>query len=174
LTQEISALHDYHGATIGAVVAAGVSRTSKAGREPVWSGTDASEASATSCDQRLQTATEMVVKSLWYSEETKLTAPIVGTSKFTPDFDARGLKDGQGRSLREFDLKMRKFRYPCCGMRQTAAFEELPEELKTSFGLRIKALLSSESPEQGFEHLTAEERMTLLVILPETKPGLID
>ncbi|MCX7396781.1 MAG: hypothetical protein NT138_03780 [Planctomycetales bacterium] len=103
-----------------------------------------------------------------------MTAPIVGMSTFAQEFAARGLKDDQGRSLREFDLKTRKFRYPCSGMSQTAAFEELPEELKTSVGLRIKALLSAESPEQGFEHLTTEDRRALRAILAETMPGLID
>jgi len=136
--------------------------------------THANEASATSYDQRLQAVTELVVKSLLFSEETKLTAPIVGTSTFAQEFAARGLKDGQGRSLREFDLRTGMFRHPCSDMIQTAAFDELPDELKTSVGLRIKAILRAECPEQGFEHLTSEDRMALLAILAETKPGLID
>ena len=131
------------------------------------------EANEKSYAQRLQKATEQVVKSLLFSEETKLTAPIVGTSTFTQDFSARGTKDSQGRSLREFDLKTRMFRYPCSYLIQTPAFDELPAELKSSIGQRMKAILNAETPEKGFEHLTADDRTALLAILAETSPGLI-
>ena len=131
------------------------------------------EANEKSYAQRLQKATEQVVKSLLFSEETKLTAPIVGTSTFSQDFSARGTKDSQGRSLREFDLKTRMFRYPCSYLIQTPAFDELPAELKSSIGQRMKAILNAETPEKCFEHLTAEDRTALLAILAETSPGLI-
>ena len=133
----------------------------------------ATEAIEKSYGQRLQKATEQAVKSLLFSEETKLTAPIVGTSTFAQDFAAKGTKDSQGRSLREFDLKTRMFRYPCSYLIQTPAFDELPQELKSAVGQRIKFILNAEVPEKGFEHLTAEDRTTLLAILAETKPGLI-
>ncbi len=123
--------------------------------------------------QRLQNATESVVKSLLFTEETMLTAPIAGTSTFAQDFVAKGTKDSQGRSLREFDLKTRMFRYPCSYLIETAAFDELPQELKASIGQRVKGILAAESPEKGFEHLTADDRIALLSILAETKPGLI-
>ena len=129
------------------------------------------EASEKSYTQRLQKATEQVARSLLFSEETKLTAPIVGTSTFTQDFSAKGTKDSQGRSLREFDLKTRMFRYPCSYLIQTPAFDELPEELKSSIGQRVKAILNAETPEKGFEHLTVDDRTSLLAILAETKPG---
>lgn len=131
------------------------------------------EAIEKSYAQRLQKATEMVVKSLLFSEETKLTAPIVGTSTFSQDFATKGPKDSQGRSLREFDLKTRMFRYPCSYLIQTPAFDELPVELKSSIGQRMKAILNAETPEKGFEHLTAEDHKALLAILAETNPGLI-
>lgn len=131
------------------------------------------EASKTSFEQRLQKATEQVVKSLLFSEETKLTEPIVGTSTFAQDFAAKGPRDSQGRSLREFDLKTRMFRYPCSYLINTPVFDELPPELKSSIGQRIQAILNAETPEKGFEHITAEDRTALLAILAETNPGLI-
>jgi hypothetical protein len=97
----------------------------------------------------------------------------VGTSSFAQDFAAKGTKDSQGRSLREFDLKTRMFRYPCSYLIQTPAFDELPEDLKSSIGQRINVILNAEVPEKGFEHLTAEDRTALLAILAETKPGLV-
>lgn len=133
----------------------------------------ANETSENSYSQRLQKVTELVVASLLFSEETKLTAPIAGTSTFTQDFAARGKKDSQDRSLREFDLKTRMFRYPCSYLIETPAFDELPEELKSSIGHRMKAILNAETPEKGFEHLTAEDRAAIIGILMETKPGLI-
>lgn len=131
------------------------------------------EASEKSCVQRLQKATELVVRSLLFSQETKLTAPIAGTSTYARDFAGRGRKDSQGRNLREFDLTTRMFRYPCSYLIQTPAFDKLPEELKSSVGQRMKAILNAQAPEKGFEHLTADDSTALLAILAETNPGLI-
>src|SRR5262249_359136 len=61
----------------------------------------------------LKSATEAFLKYLLFTEEVPLTARINGASDFTGQFAAQGPKDEQGRSLRDFDLQTRLFKYPC-------------------------------------------------------------
>ena len=52
--------------------------------------------------------------------------PIEGNSTFTKTFPERGPRDKKGRSLRDFDLQTRLFRYPLSYMIYSAAFEGMP------------------------------------------------
>ena len=58
-----------------------------------------------STKRRINNAADEVVKYLLFVDEAKLQAPIAGTSGFAKEFAARGLKDKQGHSLRDFDLE---------------------------------------------------------------------
>lgn len=131
------------------------------------------EAAEKSLAQRIEKSAGLMIKALLFSEETKLTAPIVGTSSFTQDFAVRGVKDRQGRSLRDFDLQTRMFRYPCSYMIQTPAFDSLPDELKLAVEKRMKEILSTSEPQKGFEHLSEADRKAITEILQETKPGFL-
>ncbi len=78
---------------------------SQAGREP----------SALSADARkeFEEPAEELLRYLLLANEAPLDGPIAGTSGFAEEFTARGPRDSQGRSLREFDLNQRLFKYPC-------------------------------------------------------------
>ncbi len=136
--------------------------------EQAGSDSAALEAARKSLDQRIEKNTNTLVKALLFSEETKLTAPVSGTSDFVNDFAAAGVSDSKGRSLREFDLKTRMFRYPCSYLIQSEAFASLPEELQGSVESRLLSILRSEIPEKGFEHLSSEDRTAIEEILTET------
>lgn len=60
-----------------------------------------------------------------FADAVPLPSPVSGSSNFTKDFAAEGPRDGQGRSLREFDLKTRLFRYPLSYMIYSQAFDNL-------------------------------------------------
>src|SRR5437763_14352468 len=62
---------------------------------------------------RINAAVEELAQYTLFSDETKLTSPIKGTSGFAAEFEKRGPRDSKGRSLYQFDLKTRMFRYPC-------------------------------------------------------------
>lgn len=55
-----------------------------------------------------------------FVDEAPLTGPVKGGSGFAEAFAARGPRDGKGRSLRDFALRRRLFRYPCSYMIYTA------------------------------------------------------
>ena len=97
---------------------------------------------------------------------------IVASSAFARDFAARGPRDGKGRSLRDFDLHDRIFRYPCSYLIYSSAFDALPEPAKGYVYHRLLQVLSGADQSADFAALSALDRQAILSILLETKPGL--
>ncbi len=122
---------------------------------------------------RLAKNSEAIARAFLFAEETPLTSTITGTSAFTDEFAAKGPRDDKGRSLRDFDLQTRMFRYPCSYLIQTDVFRALPETLKEAVGHYLTTVLVSEQPPKGLEHLTPDVRIAITEILNSTSPGLL-
>jgi len=125
-----------------------------------------------SITRRIHWACEPVVQYLLFSEEVKLTEAIVGTSDFAKEFAARGPFDSKKRTVREFDLKTRMFRYPLSYAIYTKLFDGLPGEAKERIYLRLWEVLTGKDTTKEFAHLSKADRQAVLEILRETKPGL--
>jgi hypothetical protein len=121
---------------------------------------------------RIQSAGDALVKYLLFSEEAPLTDAIKGTSRFAEDFARRGPRDGRGRSLRDFDLERRVFRYPCSYLIYSAQFDALPVPVKDYVYRRLWEVLSGADAGPDFSHLTGATRKAIVEILLETKNGL--
>jgi hypothetical protein len=121
---------------------------------------------------RIDSAVEEMLEYLLFSDEAKLTAPIKGTSGFREEFSKRGPRDAKGRSLREFDLKTRMFRYPCSFMIYSEAFDEMPAIVKVHLYRRLFQVLSGEDKGPKFAHLNREDRRAIFEIVRETQKGL--
>ncbi len=122
---------------------------------------------------RIQSAAERLVKGLLFAKEAPLTAPIKGTSTFAADFASRGPKDSRGRSLREFDLKQRLFKYPLSYLIYSDDFDALPGVVKDYVYRRLREVLSGDDKSPEFAHLTDADRSAILGILEETKPDFV-
>jgi hypothetical protein len=109
---------------------------------------------------------------LLFSNEAKLTAPVSGSSEFAEQFSKKGPRDAMGRSLRDFDLQTRVFKYPCSYLIYSAAFDGLPEEMKSYVARRMQNILQGNDRDEAFWHLTADDRGAVLEILSQTKPSL--
>jgi hypothetical protein len=118
----------------------------------------------------LQSAIDGFLKYLLFTEEAELTAPVSAPGSFARQFAALGPKDPRGRSLREFDLRTRMFKYPCSYLIYSEAFDELPSALKDAIYKRLFEILSGE--EEEFASISAETKFALIEILRETKRGL--
>jgi hypothetical protein len=101
-----------------------------------------------------------------------LTAPVKGVSGFAERFEAEGLKDGMGRSLRDFDLRTRLFRYPLSYMIYTPAFDGLPPEAKAKLYLRLAEVLTGRDRSAKYQSLSEADRTAAFDILSATKPDL--
>ena len=122
--------------------------------------------------RRIERACETVVEYLMFCEEAKLSEPLRGTSEFANDFQARGPFDSKGRSLRQFDLKTRMFRYPLSYVIYSRLFDGLPEEAKARVYKRIWEVLTGQDQSKEFGHISLEDRGAILEILLETKKDL--
>jgi hypothetical protein len=120
----------------------------------------------------MNSAIEAFLKYLLFTEETPLTAPIDGNPSFVADFETRGPKDHKGRSLRQFDLKERMFRYPCSYLIYSEAFDALPEKLRERIYQRLGDILSGQDKSSAFANISGEDRKAIREILLETKKDL--
>jgi hypothetical protein len=125
-----------------------------------------------STKRRINNAADEVLKYLLFVEEAKLTAPIVGTSKFTAEFAAQGIKDKQGRSLRDFDLQTRMFRHPCSYLIYSEAFDALPKPALDVLYRKLWLVLTGQSQDKAFANLSPADRKAVLEILRATKKNL--
>jgi hypothetical protein len=112
------------------------------------------------------------LRFLLFTEEAPLTAPVSGDPQYLRDFIALALRDSRGRSLRDFDLKTRMFRYPCSYLIYSEAFDQIPAEMRDHLLQRLHAILTGEDPDPQFAKLTASDRQAILEILRETKRHL--
>ncbi|MFM7214247.1 MAG: hypothetical protein ACKO3H_05145 [Verrucomicrobiota bacterium] len=115
---------------------------------------------------------EAFLRYLLFTEETPLTAPVSGSPELLGAFQNEGVRDSKGRSLREFDLKQRMFRYPCSYLIHSEAFRALPVELKSRIYHRLWAILTCEDESPEWASLSRADRRAVLEILTETIPDL--
>jgi hypothetical protein len=126
-----------------------------------------------STQSRIRNAVEPLVRAMLFSEEAALTDPVKGGPEFTRDFAARALRDDKGRSLRDFDLRTRMFKYPCSYLIYTPSFDALPPEALAQFWERMCDVLGGkEAGTKEFGHLAPQDRRAIAEILSATKKGL--
>ncbi len=116
---------------------------------------DATEAEA----RRL--GVEEIARYMLFTDEAPLIEPVQGVSTFTDTFPTRGPRDSQGRSLRDFDLRIRLFRYPLSFMIYSDLFDGLPDGVRRGVYERLR---------DGLEGRADGE--VILAIVRETKAGL--
>ena len=109
---------------------------------------------------------------LLFADETPLESPIEGTSAFSKEFVAVGPRDKKGRSLRDFDLNRRIFKYPCSYLIYSEAFDALPAPARDYIYNRLLNVLSGRDQSARFNRLSPGERRDIGEILFATKPGL--
>jgi hypothetical protein len=120
----------------------------------------------------LKTTIETTLRYMLFADEAKLRDRAAGSAPFRAEFEARGPKDSRGRSLREFDLEHRLFRYPCSYLIYSPSFDALPESAKEPLYRRLWEVLSGQDQSEAFLYLSMGERRAILEILNATKPGL--
>src|SRR5262245_21700013 len=120
---------------------------------------------------RIKNAGEPLVEYLLFCDEAKLTSAIRGTSGFAEEFVRRGPRDSRGRSLRDFDLVTRMFKYPCSYLIYSPSFAALPPEVKKYVLRRMNEILSGQDNSDKFAHLSAGDRQAIREILDETLPS---
>jgi len=115
---------------------------------------------------------EALVTYMLFADEVPLKEPIEGVSSFTKTFPERGPRDSKRRSLRDFDLQKRLFRYPMSYLIYSAQFDALPDKTRERIYQRLYDVLSGQDQDPKFASLSADDRRAILEILRDTKPAL--
>jgi hypothetical protein len=121
---------------------------------------------------KIDAGVEALVTYMLFAGEATLYDPVEGVSTFTKTFAARGPRDRQGRSLRDFDLKRRLFKYQLSYMIYSEAFDAMPDTAKDRVYRRLFEVLSGEDKSEKFAKLSLDDRANILAILRDTKPNL--
>jgi hypothetical protein len=121
---------------------------------------------------RIENACEPVVRAMLLKGEPALTDPISCSPKFISDFESAGPRDGRGRSLRDFDLHNRLFKYPCSYLIYSQQFDGMTPPAKTWIERRLWQILTGREDTDDFDYLSDADREAVLTILRETKQNL--
>ena len=77
-----------------------------------------------------KTEADRLIEHLTFAREFQLKDAIKGEGTFAKTFVSKGRRDTHGRTLREFDLTKRLFRFPCSYTIETKLFMQLPDKVK--------------------------------------------
>ncbi len=112
------------------------------------------------------------LRYLLFTEESPLAGPVHSDSPYAHAFSSLGPRDSKGRSLRDFDLQTRLFKYPCSFLISSEAFEKLPPQMRDLILAKLLKILDGSLDDPQFSRLTPEDRRAVLDILRETLPFL--
>jgi hypothetical protein len=121
---------------------------------------------------RLDSLVGNLLTYMLFLDEASFPAPIEGVSTFATTFSERGPRDRMGRSLRDFDLQRRLFRYPLSYMVYSNAFDRLPAVAQAHIYRKLYDVLTGKDTSQRIAHISEQDRRAVLEILRDTKPNL--
>lgn len=122
---------------------------------------------------QLRMIAKEVVDRLLFCNEFTLTSPITGSGDFQKAFLERGPADASGRSLREFDMRTRMFKYPLSYLIYSHAFDVLQPVLRREISQQLQQILEGQTQADEYSHLPMELREQIREIVRATKPGLL-
>jgi hypothetical protein len=137
-----------------------------------WEARVAEASPSADAKSRVVEAAADLVSYMLFLDEAPLNN-VKGLSGYAEWFASQGPRDTQGRSLREFDLTRRLFKYSCSYLIYSEAFDALPPAARQAVYARLYDLLSGKVlPGRGQRVLAPTERRAIIDILRDTKPGL--
>ena len=115
--------------------------------------------------KRRSDAEDQLIRYLFFADEARLEAAVRGTTKFASWFERQSVVDSQQRSLRQFDLKSRIFKFRLSYLIYSELFRELPSAAKSRIVKRIENILRGGNPTDEFKRIPQSERDAILAIL---------
>jgi len=117
--------------------------------------------------------TEKILKQLLFTDEIMLPdGGVHGCESFQKGFQRNARRDAKDRSLKDFQLTHRLFKYRCSYMIYSAVFDDLPPVLKQMVYARLLEILDGEDTSPEFAHLSSYEKEGIKEILLATKDDL--
>jgi hypothetical protein len=117
---------------------------------------------------------EELIGAMLMADEVTLTDAITGSSGFREYFESLGPRDDAGRSLRQFDLQTRLFRYPLSYLIYSDAFQALPAPAKSAVYAELREVLARGPGQDEFTRLSSADRVAISEILRATLPAVFE
>jgi hypothetical protein len=111
-----------------------------------------------------------IVKTFLFCDEFDLKDGLEGDPAFVETFEAAGVKNSEGQSLRQLRCYGRLFKNRCSYLIYSKAFESLPPVVRTQTLEELWRALQSEDEE--FSHIGGSERKRIISIVSETVKNL--
>ncbi len=124
-----------------------------------------------SSKRRIAAAGDDLLRYMLFVDEYPLSSPVKGTSDFQHDFESAGIRDAKGRSLRQFDLQTRLFKYPCSFLIYSESYRGLPDSIRDYVENRLAEILSGRDASEDFASIDASSKTALREILSDTLDG---
>jgi hypothetical protein len=121
--------------------------------------------------EALQGDLDDLAKAMMFGDAAPYSDTIRGNSGFDAWFQKQGIRDSQGRSLRELDLKTRLLRYPLSYLVYTASFDDLPDYARDYVFSRFALVLRGRETSATYAFMSDSDRRDTLAILASTKPA---
>jgi hypothetical protein len=118
----------------------------------------------------LKVIMEPLVRALFFADAVPLAGQVVTSSGYSERFAQRGLRDSEGRSLRELQLDQRLFRYPLSFMIYSESYNALPAYALDYLDSRIVEILRGNDATGIGAKLDPADRAAISQILGETQP----
>ncbi len=122
----------------------------------------------------IRSQVDAFLRYLLFTEEFPLSAKVEGNPDFVRDFEATGIHDSKGRSLRQLDLKTRLLKYPCSFLIYSPSFDSIEPQIKAVILQKLHDILTGKNTDEQFAKLKPDARKAILEILLETKKNLPD
>jgi hypothetical protein len=121
----------------------------------------------------LEHQADRIVRKLLFADEFQMVDNgVEGDVSFQQAFARNERESSEGRSLKDFRLYERLFKYRCSYTIYSSIFDNQPGPLRDAVYLRLHQVLTAPITPQGYEYLSASERERIFQILVETKQGL--
>jgi hypothetical protein len=118
----------------------------------------------------VHTMCEQLLRGMLFVDAVSYRTPLAGTSGYDRWFQAHGVRDSKGRSLRDLDLRTRLFKYPLSYVVYSEAFDALPLYVRQYLYGRLRDILQGTDRSATYARLSAADRAAVLEILTATKP----
>jgi hypothetical protein len=112
---------------------------------------------------------EDVLDALLFKDEAPLPdGGIEGDEAYQNTFVKNARRNSEGRSLKDFQLLNRVFKYRCSYMIHSRTFTEMQPALKKTVLSRLDAVLNGEDTSGRYDYLRESERNSIRSILADT------
>ena len=119
--------------------------------------------------RRIRHGANELVRTLFFANEIVLP-PLQGESTFAAAFREAGIRDAEGRSLRQLNLEGRLMEYRCSYLIYSSVFAGLPPDAFREVLSQMRQVLDGSTPDPSLRHLPLEERVAIDQILQNTFP----